>query len=266
MRPLRSLFAKELLVLFGSPLAYVALTLVVLVTALIFFDHLRLYNQTLFLYASTNMGGFATDTVPDYVNLRDTVFFPVMETLGITLIGLVPLVTMRVFAEERARGTDELLLTTALGPSAIVAAKFAATFVFVALMMAASFVYPAMAIAQGGLGAEHLAAVLLGLTLHAVALASVGLACSAWTSSQLVAAVAGWAVGFVLWDFQWLTSFRVVSEDAVRVLDALSLHLRYGSFAEGIVGAGHLAYFAAVAAVSAALARFSFTWRRVAGG
>ena len=73
--------------LFGAPLAYLALALVVLVTALIFFDHLRLYNQTLFLYASTTMGGFDTDTIPDYVNLRDTVFFPVMETLGITLIG-----------------------------------------------------------------------------------------------------------------------------------------------------------------------------------
>ena len=80
-------------------------------------------------------------------------------------------------------------------------------------MMAASFVYPAMAIVQGGLGMEHLAAVFLGLTLHAIALASVGLACSAWTSSQLVAAVAGWALGFVLWDFQWVSSFRFVSED-----------------------------------------------------
>ena len=266
MRPFRALFAKELLVLFGSPLAYVALTLVVLVTALIFFDHLRLYNQTLFLYQSTNMGGFQSDTVPDYVNLRDTVFFPVMETLGITLIGLVPLVTMRVFSEERARGTDELLLTTALTPGSIVAAKFAATFLFVALMMAASFVYPAMAIVQGGLGAQHLAAVFVGLSLHAVALASIGLACSAWTSSQLVAAVAAWALGFVLWDFQWVSSFQLVSEGAVKLLDALSLHLRYGSFAEGVVDVGHLAYFVALAALAAAIARFSFVWRRVSGG
>jgi ABC-2 type transport system permease protein len=262
---LRALLRKELAVLFGAPLAYLALALVALVTALIFFDHLRVYNQTLFLYASTTKGGFQSDTIPDYINLRDTVFFPVMETLGITLIGLVPLVTMRVFAEERARGTDELLLTTALGPGQIVAAKFAATFLFVVLMMAASFVYPAMAIVEGGLGAQHLAAVFVGLTLHAVALASIGLVCSAWTSSQLVAAVAAWAVGFVLWDFEWMKSFRFVGEEGGRVLDALSLHLRYGSFSEGIVDLGHLAYFVALAAFAAALARFSFLWRRVAG-
>jgi ABC-2 type transport system permease protein len=263
--PLRALLRKELAVLFGAPLAWLALAFVVLVTALIFFDHLRLYNQTLFLYASTTMGGLDADSIPDYVNLRDTVFFPVMETLGITLIGLVPLVTMRVFAEERARGTDELLLTTALTPGVIVLAKFAATYLFVLLMMAASFVYPAMAIVQGGLGTAHLAAVFVGLTLHAIALASIGLACSAWTGSQVVAAVAGWAIGFVLWDFEWVKSFRFVGERASEWLDALSLHLRYGSFAEGVLGAGHLAYFVALGALAAALARFSFVWRRVAG-
>jgi ABC-2 type transport system permease protein len=261
----RALFRKELLLLFGAPLAWAALSLVVLVTALIFFDHLRLYNQTIFLYSSTTMGSLDTDTIPDYVNLRDTVFFPVMETLGITLIGLIPLVTMRVFAEERARGTDELLLTTALTPARIVLAKFAAAYVFVALMMAASFVYPAMAIVQGGLGAQHLAAVFVGLTLHAIALASIGLACSAWTGSQLVAAVAGWALGFVIWDFEWVKSFRFVGETGSGLLDALSLHLHYGSFAEGIVDAGHLAYFVALAAITLAVAHFSFTWRRVAG-
>jgi ABC-2 type transport system permease protein len=199
------------------------------------------------------------------VNLRDTVFFPVMETLGITLIGLVPLVTMRVFAEERARGTDELLLTTALTPTRIVLAKFAAAYLFVVLMMSASFVYPAMAIVQGGLGAQHLAAVFVGLALHAIALASIGLACSAWTGSQLVAAVAGWALGFVVWDFEWVKSFRFVGETGSRLLDALSLHLHYGSFAEGILDAGHVAYFVSLGAVTFAVARLSFLWRRVAG-
>jgi ABC-type transport system involved in multi-copper enzyme maturation permease subunit len=162
------------------------------------------------------------------------------------------------------RHSDEVELLSV--PGSIVAAKFAATLLFVTLMMAASFVYPAMAIVQGGLGAQHLAAVFVGLTLHAIALASIGLACSAWTSSQLVAAVSAWALGFVLWDFQWVSSFQLVSEGAVRLLDALSLHLRYGSFAEGIVDAGHLAYFVALAAVAAAVARFSFVWRRVSGG
>jgi len=258
-----ALVKKELATLFWSPLAYLALTLVMLVTALIFFDHLRIYNQILFLYASNTMGGFESDTIPDHINVRDSVFFPVMETLGITLIALIPVITMRVFAEERARGTDELLLTTHLSPGRIVAAKFLVTYGFVVLMMAASFVYPAMATVEGGVGLEHLLAVFVGLSLHALGLASLGLACSAWSSSQLVAAVASWAVGFVLWDFAWASPF--VSETFGRLLDLLSMHERYGSFAEGIVNLEHIAYFVGLGWVSAALARFAFDWRRVAG-
>ena len=263
MTAFRALLKKELATLFASPLAYLALTLVMLVTALIFFDHLRIYNQILFLYASSQMGGFESDTIPDHINVRDSVFFPVMETLGITLIALIPVITMRVFAEERARGTDELLLSLRLSPGQIVLAKFVVTFGFVLLMMAGSFVYPAMATVEGGVGAEHLLAVFVGLSLHALGLAALGLACSAFSSSQLVAAVASWAAGFVLWDFAWAGAF--VGERTGRFLDAISMHPRYGSFAEGVVALEHIAYFVGLAAVAAALARFSFDWRRVAG-
>jgi ABC-2 type transport system permease protein len=197
-------------------MAYLTLTMVGLVTALIFFDHLRIYNQILFLYSSTSMGGFDAHTIPDYVNLRYQVFLPVMETLGLTFIGLIPLVTMRVFAEERARQTDELLMTTLLSPNQIV----------------------------------------LGL-----ALASIGLACSAMTASQLVAAVSAYAIAFVFYDFSWATTF---AGDAFGpFLDALSLHPRFGRFAEGLVRLADLAYFAGFVAVAFALARLSLAQVRV---
>jgi ABC-2 type transport system permease protein len=234
---------------------------VALVTALIFFDHLRVYNQILFVFATTTMGGFDTGSIPDHVNLWDRVFFPVMETLGLTLVGAVPLVTMRVFAEERAQGTDELLLSTHLNPTRIVVGKFAATFLFVGLMMAVSFLYPATAIDQGGLGIQHLAAVFLGLTLHGMAIAAIGLACSAYTRSQLIAAVSGWAIAFTLWDFTWASAF--VSEEVAAFLEAIALHTRYGNFSEGVVALADLAYFAGLTLVAMALARFSFDLRRV---
>jgi ABC-2 type transport system permease protein len=263
VRALRALVRKELAVLFGSPLAYLALTLVVLVTALIFFDHLRIYNQILFLYSTTTMGGFDVGAIPSQINLRDTVFYPVMDSLGLTLVGLVPLVTMRVFSEERSRGTDELLASTRLGPGQIVVGKFAVTFVFVVLMMAASFVYPTMAVAQAGVGVTQMFSVFLGLSLYAIGLAAIGLACSAFTSSQLVAAVAAWAVGFVMWDFAWAQP--LVGKTLGHFLDAISMHQRYGVFAEGIVDVSSMAYFAGMALVAMALARFSFDWRRIAG-
>lgn len=261
MTALRALIRKEFASLFGSPTAYLTLTMVAIVTALIFFDHLRVYNQILFVYASTTMGGFDTDTIPDYINLWDTVFFPVMETLGLTLIGAVPLVTMRVFSEERARGTDELLVSTHLTPSLIVIGKFIVTFAFVLLMMLVAFIYPATAISKGGIGLQHLGAVFFGLTLHGFAIATIGLTCSAFTSSQLLAAASGWALAFVLWDFSWANAF--VSEGTAAFLEAVALHPRYGSFAEGIVSLDNVAYFFGIALIGMAVARFSFDLRRV---
>jgi ABC-2 type transport system permease protein len=259
--PLRALVRKELAVLFGSPMAYLTLMMVGLVTALIFFDHLRIYNQILFLYSSTSLGGFDAHAIPDYVNLRDQVFLPVMETLGLTFIGLVPLVTMRVFSEERARQTDELLMTTLLSPTQIVLGKFLATFFFVGLLLAVSFVYPAVSIVRSGLGLEHLLAVYLGLFVLGLALASIGLVCSSMTSSQLVAAVSAYAIAFVFYDFSWASSFT--SDGIAKVLDQLSLHPRFGNFAEGLVRGADLAYFAGFVVVAFAAARLSLAQLRV---
>ncbi|MBW2314702.1 MAG: ABC transporter permease [Deltaproteobacteria bacterium] len=260
-RPLRALFRKELQVLFGSPVAYMTLTFVGLVTALLFFDHLRVYNQVLFVYTSNAMRGFEAGTIPDHVNLRDQVFVPLMETLAITLIGIVPLVTMRVFAEERSRGTDELLLTSRLSPNDIVFAKFTATYLFVAVLLAVSFVYPATSVVRAGLGLEHLGAVYLGLLAVAVGIASIGLACSAFTGSQLIAAISAYAIAFVMYDFGWASPF--VGPDLGEVLARLSFHARFSTFSEGLVVPADAIYFLGVAAVCIAITRGSLDFVRV---
>ena len=69
MRPLLALIRKEFASLFGAPTAYLTLTMVALVTAIIFFERLKVYNQILIVYATNTMGGFDTDTIPDHINL-----------------------------------------------------------------------------------------------------------------------------------------------------------------------------------------------------
>lgn len=261
MRPLVALVRKELAVLFGTPMAYLVLAFVGLVTALLFFDHLRVYNQILFVYTSNQTGGFELGTVPERVNLQDQVFLPLMEQLTVTLIGIVPLVTMRFFAEERARGTDEWLVTSGLSPAQIVCGKFAACFGFVALMLAISLVYPATSVVRAGLGVRHLAVVYGGLLALGLALASIGLACSALAANQIMAAVSAYAVAFLFYDFGWMNPF--VGDTAGRFLDALSFHTRFAGFAEGVMALSDLAYFAGVVAVCVAVARLGLDLVRV---
>jgi ABC-2 type transport system permease protein len=254
---------KELTVLFASPVAYFVLTMVALLTSITFFEHLRLYNHQLFLYASSSMGGFETDTIPDYINLRDTVFLPVMEQLGLLILLPIPLVTMRVFAEERALGTDELLLTSALSPGQIVFAKFAVTYGFIVLMMTTSFIYPVSSILQGGLGLQHIFAVYMGLVSLGIGIASIGLVCSAFTSSQIIAAITTVGATYLFYDFGW--TFEFVGEGVASVLEVISLHPHFGRFSEGLVAVADIVYFGALAAAAAGIVRFSLELRRVGG-
>ena len=258
-----ALARKECAVLFAAPLAYGVLAAVALLTSNLFFEHLRLYNQQLFLYASSNMGGFDSDSIPDYVNLRDTVFFPVMEQLGLTLLLPIPLITMRVFARERAQGSDEWLLTSGISTGKVVAAKFMVTYAFVLLMTTVSFIYPASAVAQGGIGLGHLLSVYLGVGLLGMGIASVGLVCSALTRSQVLAGATTLAAAYVLYDFGWAHGF--VGPGAAAGLDALSLRSHFVRFAEGAVRPSDLVYTGALALAALGATRAALAARRLFG-
>jgi ABC-2 type transport system permease protein len=152
---------------------------------------------------------------------------------------------MRVFAEERANGTDELLLTSGLRPWEVALAKHAVTYFFVLLLLAASAIYPAVVVARAGLGFEHLLALYVGQLCYGCAITSIGLACSSFTSSQIVAAVLGYSIPFVLLDFSWLTN--TVSEQVAGSLREIALLTHYGSFPRGVIELAEVAYFAGIA-------------------
>ncbi|HTO53351.1 MAG TPA: ABC transporter permease [Myxococcota bacterium] len=246
IRRLWALSRKELRQLFASPIAYVVLTVYVALTGIYFFQHLVSYNQLLFVYQSEGMtgGGFDQGTVPTRINVLNEVFVPSADDFGLFLLVVLPLVTMRVFAEERANGTDELLLTSGLRPYEVALAKHGVTYGFVMLLLLGSAIYPAVVVMRASLGMEHLAALYLGQLFYGCAVASIGLACSAFTSSQIVAAVLGYAIPFVLLDFAWLSN--TVSEGVAALLREVALLSHYGSFARGVIELRNVVYFAGI--------------------
>ncbi len=248
MRGLWALVRKELRTLFQSPIAYVVLTAFISLNGVYFFQNLLQYNRELFVYAARTMGGaLETGTIPLHVNVLDLVFLPMASDMSLILLALVPLLTMRVFAEERAQGTDELLLTTPLHPWQIAVAKHLACYAFVVLMLATSAFYPAVAISKENLGLGHLAALYLGQLGYGLSLAAIGLACSSLTQSQIVAAVLAYAIPFVFYDFAWIEP--LVSEPIARVLAELELASRFDRFARGFVELRHAVYFGGAVAL-----------------
>jgi gliding motility-associated transport system permease protein len=262
MQRISALARKELRQLFASPIAYVVLTVYVALTGIYFFQHLVSYNQLLFVYQSEGLsaGGFDQGTVPTRINVLNEVFVPSAEDFGLFLLVVLPLLTMRVFAEERANGTDELLLTSGLRPYEVALAKHGVTYAFVALMLVASAIYPAVVVMRAGLGMEHLVALCLGQLFYGCAVASIGLACSSLTSSQIVAAVLGYAIPFVLLDFAWLSN--TVSEGVAAVLREVALLPHYGSFARGVIELRNVVYFTGIAALGWLMSVASFELSR----
>ncbi|MEE8557858.1 MAG: ABC transporter permease [Myxococcota bacterium] len=241
-RRLRALIRKELRALFQSPIAYVVLTAFLVLNGVYFFQNLIEYNRELFVYGVQRFGGsIETGTIPLSVNVLEHVFLPMASDMSLILLALVPLLTMRVFAEERAQGTDELLLTTPLRPWEIAAAKHLASYGFVLLMLAASAIYPAVAISKENLGVGQLVALYLGQLGYGLALAAIGLACSALSRSQIVAAVLAYAIPFVFYDFGWIEP--VISESVAALLGEAELRAHFERFSRGVVEFRHGIYF-----------------------
>lgn len=157
------------------------------------------------------------------------------------LIVLVPMLTMRLLAEERRQGTLELLWTYPLGDGAIVLGKFVACWAVVALMLAATATGPLLLARLYPMAAGPVVAGYLGLALLAAACVACGLFVSALTDSQLVAGAATYGVLLLFWVLTW--NEAAVSAGWLRWLGPLSLFDRTEVFAEGGIDTRDVAFF-----------------------
>jgi ABC-2 type transport system permease protein len=226
---------KELALYFGSFLFY-ALTAVFLVLSGYFF-----YTNLAFFVL---MGGMDLPRGLWQYQLRD---------LQGLLIVLVPLLTMRLFAEERKLGTLELLWTYPVRDLEIIAGKFVACLTVVLLMIGATVLHPLMIARFYPVAVGPLVAGYLGLVLLAAAFVACGIALSALTESQLVAGAATYGVLLFFWILTW--NEAAVGDVALRLLAPLSLFDRFYDFARGAIDTKNVVYL-----VLFTTAFLCFTW------
>jgi ABC-2 type transport system permease protein len=212
---LRALIAKESRALFVSPIAYAVIAVFMLL----------------------NGYGFAiTLTVSKQASLVSIFFQAAMQ-----LVLLVPLLTMRQFAEERRSGTLELLLTSPAREIDIVLAKFAAAMAVLLVMTGLTLAYAVILGIYGSPDWGPIYSGYLGLVLLAAALVSIGLAISALTSNQIVAAVVSLGVFGLLWSIDPLSALLPAPVD--NWVLGLSLLARFTPFAVGAMYTSDLGFF-----------------------
>ena len=231
MRHAWAIFRKELRVYFVSPLAYV-------------FLGAFLFLAGLFFYLGVTMTGEASLRV-------------MLGNLSVTLLFLLPLLTMRHFAEERRSGTFELMMTAPVPLWSLLAGKWAASFTLCLLLLAGTGIFPLLLAYHGEPDWGVIATSYLGLMLLCGAFVSAGLFTSSLTDEPVAAGLGG---VLVLLPF-WLsgTAADLVSAEALReVLRQLSFLTHIEPFTRGVVDSAEVAWFA--------LFTFAFlflTWRSV---
>jgi ABC-2 type transport system permease protein len=216
---LPTLTAKEVHALFTSPIAYAVIAVFIVLSG---------YNFTVTLFLS-----------------KQATLVHIFFQAAIQLILLVPLITMRQFAEERRSGTLELLLTAPLREIEIVAAKFIASMVVVAAMTSLTLVYALLLAIYGQPDWGPIYSGYLGVLLLAAALVSIGLMISALTANQIVAAVVSLGLFGILWAIDTLAA--LLPQPFENWLLGLSLLAHFTPFAVGAMYVSDFGFFLTVA-------------------
>ena len=228
MRSFVALFRKELRSYFGSPLVYLV--------AAAFLAYTGYYFHTDLLYFVTF--GFG-------VNIMENFWQLLFIAIRLVLILAIPLLTMRLLAEERRLGTLELLLTYPLRDGAIVAAKLGACLVVIGLLLAGTLAYPVWVYRIQPFALSPLVAGYVGLLLFAGTCASYGLFISSLTDSQVLAGFLTALPLLLLWLLSWNEAASAAS--SLQVVRAISLFNHFQPFAVGLVEARDVFYFLFVA-------------------
>lgn len=216
-----AIFWKEVKSYFYSPIAYVLIGLFIVLTSL-FFTFGNLMSQN---------GDFSG----------------VLSNAILFLIFILPILTMKIIAEDRKNGTEVLLLTSPAKLSSIVIGKFLASYFVFVILTVISFIYPIIILALGG----HITAALIGgyigFLLLGAAFISVGLFASSLTESQVVAAVIGIVSLFVMFIAGSIST--AVGGILSKILSWFSLMTRYDDFSRGIFSLAPVVYYLSFVAV-----------------
>ncbi len=249
------IYKKELRLYFTSPVAWVILTIFLAIAGLFFYAIFGNFTRVSMQMAMNPQGGRD-------LNVTDAVLRPLFANLSVILLLVMPLVTMRLFAEERRSGTIELLLTYPVRDGAVLIGKYLAALTLYATMIAATLAYPAIVVGIAGASVEWgpLLTGYIGLLLMGGMFLAVGLFASSLTENQIVAAIVTFGVLLIFWIIGWTAEFATGTLGAV--LTHLSILEHNDTFAKGVLDTKDIIYYLNFTALALFLTLRSLESRR----
>ena len=228
---------RELKSYFSSFTVYIVIIMFLLMTGYFF------YNLT----ATFSIVSYQAQTDPmlakqyQLLNINETVIRPLFGSIGMILLLMTPLLTMRLLAEEKKTGTIELLLTFPVNDIDVVLGKYLACLVVMLTMVLLTATYPLLLVAFGEPEVVPIWTGYLGLVLLGASAISLGLFTSSLTENQIVSA----SISFAMLFFFWLISYSapLVSAGLGKFLTYLSINEHIESMSKGVVDSTDIIYY-----------------------
>jgi ABC-2 type transport system permease protein len=239
MRTVLAITRKELEQYFASPIAYVVIALLMLIAGVFFYIYLGVYQQQ--AAASMQYGG-------EGMELSQAIMRPFFANAAFFFLIFMPMLTMRLFAEEKKQGTYELLMTSPVSITQLVVGKYLGVISFVLIILALLGLYPLLLVMFGG--HPDVGPVLtgfLGLFLIGAAFLGVGLFASSVTQSQVIAMCLSFAFLIIFWIINWVTRSEAWYG---KVAQYVSIYQRFDDFTKGILNLNDVLYYLSFVFVS----------------
>lgn len=245
-----ALCAKEVRVLLTTWTSWVLFAAFLLISAF-FFQRLVIEYQ----FRTLQFTQMHDEQTLAALNLTDWVLAPLFLNVTVFFLFMLPILTMRLIAEERRQKTLELLLTTPVRPVEIVLGKFFAGVFIMGIMLALTALFPllldvfgASAQAAHPVDWRSVGTTYLGMFLLGSAFVSVGLFSSSLSESQIVAVVLSFATLLMF----YVVGLAARGQEGVwlSVLQYLSLNAHLEPFVRGLVRLSDVTYYLSIVAVS----------------
>ena len=223
---------KELRSYFASPIAYIVLGFFALLYGWFYVTILNYFVQS-----SMQMNQFG----PQSMNINQQMIRLLLQNVTVLLLFVLPMITMRTYAEEKRSGTIELLLTSPLTDFQIIMGKFLGALALYAIMLLITTVHIGILFIYGKPEWKPIVSAYLGLLLMGGCFISAGLFISSLTKNQIVAVMATFAVFLFLWVINWIGSSS--GPQVEKITSYLSIIEHFDDFAKGVIDTTHVIYY-----------------------
>ncbi len=225
MRNIWTIYRKELKSYFSSWVGYAIIAFFAVVFGYFFYVATAIFVNSSF--QSQMMGrGMPMD-------MNEWIIRPLMMNVSVIGLFVIPMITMRLFAEEKRSGTIELLMTSPVRDLEIIVGKWFAALTFYTSILAFSALNLAFLFIYGQPDWKPILVAYLGLLLQGGCLLAIGTFISSLTRNQIIAVAGTFAACLLLWVFEWVSSYETASW--ARVMSYLSVLTHFEPFAKGVL-------------------------------